>query len=174
MTHSCVQYFLIFFGFLAEERIFLIVPSGGACVGATITFCTIFFSSMPLGGFSQPPSWKKGDVREDHIFFCLLAKDWFFLVVTDGGAYAEAVVIFDPISSSSMPLGSFSQPPSWESEDDDKIWFSWGVNDLPPKLDLFYDIHSRNLFGQGPKYHRETSFDVHRVSPLDYVDDGHI
>jgi hypothetical protein len=51
-------------------------------------------------------------VREDHIFFCLLAKDWFFLVVTGGGAWTEIVVVFGPISSSSMPLGSFSQPPA--------------------------------------------------------------
>jgi hypothetical protein len=41
----------------------------------------------------------------------------------------------------------------------------------PPKLVLFY---SRNLFCQGPKYYRETSFEVQRVSPLDYADDGHI
>jgi hypothetical protein len=30
--------------------------------------------------------------REDHLFFCLLAEDWFLLVVTGGGA-----AVFGPI-----------------------------------------------------------------------------
>jgi hypothetical protein len=46
-THSCVQYFL------AEDRLFVIVPGVGA--GMEITFGSISSSSMPLGSFSQPP-----------------------------------------------------------------------------------------------------------------------
>jgi len=33
MTHSCVQYFLIFIGFRVEEQLFLVVPGVGTCVG---------------------------------------------------------------------------------------------------------------------------------------------
>jgi hypothetical protein len=70
---------------------------------------TLFSSSHCLWEVSHR---KIGDVRENHILFCLLVEDWFFLVVSSGGACAEAIVVFGPISSSLMPLGSFSQPPA--------------------------------------------------------------
>jgi hypothetical protein len=36
MTHLCVQYFLIFFSLLAEDRLSVVVAGGGA--GAAIAF----------------------------------------------------------------------------------------------------------------------------------------
>jgi hypothetical protein len=54
MTHLCVQYFLIFFSLLAEDRLSVVVDGGGA--GAAIAFRIISSSSMPFGRLSQTPA----------------------------------------------------------------------------------------------------------------------